>query len=112
DEIASFAGGRAVVGVCGAPFKCPPAPSECALLLDDLLRRRGLRDGCEISLAMPFPTPVPPSPDTSRALLEVFAERGIEFIPGRRVTAVEGGRGVAVLDNGSELPYDLFVGVP
>src|SRR6266513_1793291 len=24
----SFSRGRAIVGVCGAPFKCPPAPSE------------------------------------------------------------------------------------
>src|SRR4029077_3887395 len=29
----SFSSGHAVVGVCGAPFKCPPAPSEAALLL-------------------------------------------------------------------------------
>ena len=46
--IAAFSQGRAVVGVCGAPFKCPPAPSECALLLHDYLvdarRPRRLRD--------------------------------------------------------------------
>ena len=34
-----FSRGRAVVGVCGAPFKCPPAPSEAALLLHDYLLR-------------------------------------------------------------------------
>ena len=28
-----FDGGRIVVGVCGTPFKCPPAPSETALLV-------------------------------------------------------------------------------
>ena len=27
--IAELSEGHAVVGVCGAPFKCPPAPSEC-----------------------------------------------------------------------------------
>ena len=31
--IPAFSEGHAIVGVCGAPFKCPPAPSECALLL-------------------------------------------------------------------------------
>jgi len=30
-----FHGGRVVIGVCGAPYKCPPAPSEAALLLHD-----------------------------------------------------------------------------
>src|SRR6266545_4828667 len=107
-----FTRGRAIVGVCGAPFKCPPAPSEAALLLHDYLSERGVRDDCEIALVMPFGTPVPPSPDTSAALLAAFAERRIEFVPGRRVSSLDPGRGVAVLDDGAELPYDLFLGVP
>jgi sulfide:quinone oxidoreductase len=107
-----FAGGRAIVGVCDAPFKCPPAPSEAALLLHDYLSTRGLRDRCEISLVMPFTTPVPPSPDTSRALLGAFAERDIEFVASRRVSSLDPARRVAVLDDGSEMPYDLFLGVP
>ena len=112
DVLPTFTRGRALVGVCGAPFKCPPAPSEAALLLHDFLTERDLRDECEISLAMPFSTPVPPSHDTSAALLEAFAERGIEFVPGRRVASLDPGRRVAVLEDGAELPYDLFLGVP
>lgn len=112
DVLPSFTRGRAVVGICGAPFKCPPAPSEAALLLHDHLSERGVRDACEISVVMPFPIPVPPSPDTSAALLAAFAERGIEFVPDRRVSSLDPGRSVAVLDDGSELPYDLFLGVP
>ena len=108
----TFSRGRAIIGVCDAPFKCPPAPSEAALLLHDYLSSRGVRDACEISLVMPFGTPIPPSPDTSEALLAAFAERGIEFVPTRRVSALDAGRGVAVLDDGSELPFDLFLGVP
>jgi sulfide:quinone oxidoreductase len=112
DVLPAFTRGRAIVGVCGTPFKCPPAPSEAALLLHDYLSERGVRDDCEISLVMPFGTPVPPSPDTSSALLAAFAERGIEFVPGRRVSALDRSRGVVVLDDGAELPYDLFLGVP
>ena len=107
-----FSQGQAIVGVCGAPFKCPPAPSEAALLLHDYLSVRGVRDACEITFVIPFASPVPPSPDTSRALVAAFAERGIEFVPGRRVRSLEAARRVAVLDDGSELPYDLFLGVP
>ncbi len=108
----TFTRGRAVVGVCGAPFKCPPAPSEAALLLHDYLSSRGVRSECEISFVIPLGSPVPPSPETSRALIAAFAERDIAFIPSRRVSALDGARGVAVLDDGSELPYDLFLGVP
>jgi sulfide:quinone oxidoreductase len=110
EVLPTFSRGRALVGVCGAPFKCPPAPSEAALLLHDLLSERGVRGDCDISLAMPFGTPVPPSPDTSAALLEAFAERGIEFVPGRKVSSLE--PGVAVLEDGTELPFELFLGVP
>ncbi len=108
----AFSRGKAIIGVCGAPFKCPPAPSEAALLLDDYLSARGVRSDCEISFVIPLPSPVPPSPETSRALLAVFAERGIEFIPDRRVSSLDPARRVAVLDDGSEMPYDLFLGVP
>ncbi|OJU82597.1 MAG: flavoprotein reductase [Solirubrobacterales bacterium 70-9] len=110
--IPTFAAGRALIGVCGAPFKCPPAPSECALLLDDELRRRGVRDACEIAFVIPFGSPVPPSPETSAALRAEFEQRGIELITGRRIASLDPGRGVAVLDDDSEQPYDLFLGVP
>ena len=83
EVLPAFTGGRVVVGVCGAPFKCPPAPSECALLVHDDLTARGLRDDCEITFVIPFGTPVPPSPETSEALVGAFAERDITFVPGQ-----------------------------
>jgi sulfide:quinone oxidoreductase len=110
--IPTFSRGHAVIGVCGAPYKCPPAPSECALLLDEELTARGVRDACQISFVIPLGTPVPPSPETSMALEKEFAERQIALIPGRRVSALDPDRSVAVLDDGTELPFDLFLGVP
>jgi sulfide:quinone oxidoreductase len=108
----TFSRGRAIVGVCGAPFKCPPAPSEAALLLHDFLSDRGVRQHCEITFVIPFGIPIPPSPDTSAALLAAFAERDIKFVANRRVSSLDTARRVAVLDDGSELAYGLFLGVP
>ena len=108
----TFTKGRAIIGVCGAPFKCPPAPSECALLLHDHLVKKGVRDACEISIVMPFGLPIPPSPDTSRALLKDFAERKIQFIPKKKVSSINVSRKTAALDDGSEMPFDLFLGIP
>jgi len=105
-----FKAGRAVIGVCGAPFKCPPAPSETALLLHDYLLGRGLREGTQITFTIPLPTPVPPSPETSAALEAAFAERGIAFMPGRRIASLDAGE--VELDDGTRLPFDLFLGVP
>ena len=108
----TFSKGGAIVGVTSTPFKCPPAPSEAALLLHDYLTKRGVRDACEISLVMPFGIPVPPSPETSQGLLAAFAERGITYVPDRLVRGLDPVRHVAILDDASEMPYDLFLGIP
>jgi sulfide:quinone oxidoreductase len=112
DVLAGFDGGRVIVGVTSTPFKCPPAPSETALLMHDFLTERGLRDQSEIALVMPLPMPIPPSPAASEALLGTFAERGIEWHPERQVRSLDPERDVAVFADGSEMPYDLFLGVP
>lgn len=112
DVLDRFEGGRVVVGVSGTPYKCPPAPSETALLVHEHLVSRGLRDRSEITLVLPLPSPVPPSPAASTALLGAFAERGIEFRPGTAVRSLHPDRRVAVLSDGAELPFDLYLGVP
>jgi sulfide:quinone oxidoreductase len=110
--IPEFSEGRVIIGVCGAPYKCPPAPSECALLLDTELTERGVRDKVDITFVLPLPRPVPPSPETSAALEAEFAKRGIELLAGRRIRGIDPPRNVAGLEDGTELPFDLFLGVP
>jgi sulfide:quinone oxidoreductase len=110
--LGAFAGGRVVVAVTSLPFKCPPAPSEAALLMHDLLVARGARDRSTIALVMPLPVPIPPSPAASELLLSTFAERGIDWHPQRLGGSLDPARRVAVLSDETELPYDLFLGVP
>jgi sulfide:quinone oxidoreductase len=112
DELDAFGGGQVIVGLASTPFKCPPAPSEAALMTHDYLVARGLREASEISLVMPLGTPIPPSPAASGALLAAFAERGIAWYPERRVLRLNPERRVAVLADGAEMPFDLFLGVP
>ena len=81
-------------------------------MMHDFLTRRGLRERSEISLVMPMGVPIPPSPPASEALLVAFAERGINWHPGRAVREIDPARKVAILSDGTELPYDLFLGVP
>ncbi|GAA3753136.1 FAD/NAD(P)-binding oxidoreductase [Microbacterium kribbense] len=112
DALAGFAGGRIVIGVTRALFKCPPAPSETALLTHEYLSARGLRAASEIALVMPMPAPVPPVPEASTALLEAFAERDIAWHPKRSITALDASAHEVVFADGSTMPYDLFLGVP
>lgn len=112
EVLADFSGGRVVVGVTSTPFKCPPAPSETALMLHDFLTERGIREQSEIALVMPLGAPIPPSPAASASLLEAFAERGIEWHPESLVRSLDPTRNVASFADGREMPYDLFLGVP
>jgi len=108
----SFTKGRVLIAVGGAPFKCPPAPSEAALMMHDYLSTRGVRSACEITLILPLEVPIPPSPETSRALLAAFAERNITFVADCEMRLVDTQRRVVTLDDGRMFPYDLFLGVP
>jgi sulfide:quinone oxidoreductase len=112
DVLREFDGGSVVVGVTSTPFKCPPAPSEATLMVHELLERRGLLDRSSVELVLPLPVPIPPSPQASTAILETFAERGIAFRGSTLVRSLDPDRRVAHLSDGTELEYDLFLGVP
>lgn len=112
EVIDDFDGGRVLIGVLSTPYKCPPAPSETALLMHEHLTTRGLRKHSEIALVVDFPRPIPPSPAASDVLVRTFAERGIEWHPRREVCELDPTRKVAVLRDGGEMAYDLFLGVP
>ena len=117
EVLPEFTRGHAIVGACGAPYKCPPrrARQRCS---HDYLTRRGVRAQCDITLVLPFPAPVPPSPETSAALVKAFAARNITYVPNRRVVALEAPDptealgSTVMLDDGTALPCDLFLGIP
>ena len=114
DVLAAFEGGRVVVGVTSTPFKCPPAPSECALMTHDSCWTRGLRDGSDVSLVMPLRRASPAiTGGVGGELLGAF-ERARYRVACRTTGASRWTPTVrcAVLSDGSELPYDLFLGVP
>jgi len=54
-----FDGGSILIAIAGMPYTCPPAPFECAMLLDDYLRERGVRDRCSITVTTPKPILLP-----------------------------------------------------
>lgn len=112
DVLEKFEGGRVVIGVTSTPFKCPPAPSETALLVHEFLTARGLREKSEIAVVMPMPSPVPPLPAASEVLLAAFEERGIEWHPKRVITSVDPAAKVLAFEDGGTMPFDLFLAVP
>jgi sulfide:quinone oxidoreductase len=112
DVLPSFESGAVIIGVLAEPFKCPPAPCEAAMLLDEWLVARGVRPATQISVVSPWGLPVPVSPSASKAILDRFAERNIAFVPDQVVARLDPAKRVAILRDGRSLPYDLFLGIP
>lgn len=106
----SFDGGEIIVAIAGTPYTCPPAPFECAMLLDDCLRERGLRDRSAITVTTPKPILLPNAGvEGSRWLAEQLTARDISYDTGHEVKHVEAGR----IDYGDTgLDFDLLIGVP
>lgn len=103
-----FRGGRLAVGIFGAPFPCPPAPFEIALLVQELLQKRSVKAAIEVFTPQPMSLPI-----LGRESCDAFegrlAERGITFLPDRKAMAVEAG---AVVFPGERRPFDLLLGIP
>jgi sulfide:quinone oxidoreductase len=108
EAIASLTKGRLLIGIFGAPYPCPPAPFELALLLDDRIRPRKLPITIDVFSPLPLSLPI-----LGRAGCDAFEFRlayaGVEFLRERQATAVEPG---AVVFGEAKLPFDLLLGVP
>jgi sulfide:quinone oxidoreductase len=107
----AFVGGRIVIGIAGMPYKCPPAPLEVAFLIEAELRRRELRDKCEIHFCSPIGRAftIESVSDMATPILE---QKGIELHTFFNVEAIDRGRHVVQSLEGEELPYDLLILVP
>ena len=106
--LSEFRGGRLSIGIFGAPYKCPPAPYEMALLINDSLMSRGIKASMEVFTPQPMSLPI--LGQTGCDLIESrLADKGITFLPNHKATAVEVGE---VVFADKRRPFDLLLGVP
>lgn len=111
EELRRFRGGRILVGIAGIPYKCPPAPVEFVLLLEDALRDRGVRKQSEITLLSPLNRAFTIE-SASKLVQPLFESRGIGLRTFFNVEAVDPRRGVVTSIEGEEAEFDLLVLVP
>ncbi|MBU1866192.1 MAG: NAD(P)/FAD-dependent oxidoreductase, partial [Actinobacteria bacterium] len=111
ETLREFTGGTILVGIAGVPYPCPPAPLEFALRLEEVLRRRGIRDRTRIRYLSPLNRAFPN--EVASALVEpILEERGIEMVPFVNVEEVDpAGKRLFSLE-GETFSYDLAILVP
>lgn len=113
DALSSFRGGSIRLVVSSTPFKCPPAPYEAAMLIDDHLRNKGLRDKSDIQIFTPEPQPMPiAGPEVGNTVVSMLNEKGIGFHSNTKVSLIDGSSKQIIFENGSREKYDLLIAIP
>lgn len=111
EALRTFAGGRIAVGIAGIPYKCPPAPIEFTFLVEEYLRKKGIREKSSVDLLSPLNRCFTIE-SASKLLQPILDERGVNLHVFFNVESVDPSAGTVASLEGEELPYDLLVLVP
>jgi sulfide:quinone oxidoreductase len=103
-----FQGGRLVIGIFGAPYKCPPAPLEMAMLIQDRFRKSGVQATIEVFTPQPVTLPIL-SQASCDAVDGKLAENGIHTYGHHKALSVEAGE---VVFEKRRIGFDLLLGIP
>jgi len=109
----NFTGGKLVFLVTSAPYRCPVAPYEGALLAADLLRDNDHRDTTSIAVYSPELQPMPSAgPYAGQELITMLAGNDIAFHGEHSVTNVDADARRIDFADGTTAEFDLLVFVP
>jgi sulfide:quinone oxidoreductase len=111
-ELEHFKSGKITVLVAGAPFRCPAAPYEAAMLVEAWTRDHGIREQIDIDLHTPESIPMAVAgPRVGEALSAFMDDRGIRYHFNHQVTRIEKASRTIRFDD-EEASYDLLIGIP
>lgn len=110
DRLENMEYGKIAISIMGMPYKCPPAPFEASLLIDSMLRKRGVRDSVQIDFYSPAPITLPAAgPEVSKQILELVNSEKIIFHNSCKIKSVESKK--LIFEN-SEADFDLLLAIP
>ncbi len=96
--------GTVVVYAPKAPYRCAPAPTETALLIDTVLRHRGVRNRFKIVHIDANDKTQPPV--IADVVSQIYAKQGIELVVNQEI--VEIGENEVVTKSGERYRYDIL----
>jgi len=103
-----FKGGRVVIGIFGAPYKCPPAPLEMAMLIHEKFRKKGVEATIEVFTPQPVTLPIL-SEASCDSVDSRLLENGIRTYGHHKALSIEAGE---VVFEKRKIGFDLLLGVP
>ncbi|MCH8900355.1 MAG: NAD(P)/FAD-dependent oxidoreductase [Acidobacteria bacterium] len=113
DALEDFNGGRIVVLTATPAYKCPAAPYEAAMLINDYCRKRGIGDRTQVDLYAAEPGPMGVTgPEVSAGVRQMVEDKGIAYHPEHQVAEVDARVRWITFDNGATADFDVLAYVP
>ncbi len=109
-RIRDFKAGRIVIAM-GVPHKCPMAPLEITLMLDDYFKERGLGDKVKIHYTYPIGR-VHTLENVAKWAAPEFDRRGITYETMFNMKQVDGQKRIVYSEEDTEASYDLLISIP
>jgi sulfide:quinone oxidoreductase len=112
EKILSLKKGRIVICITSVPYKCPPAPYEASLLINDILVKNGTRDSIDIEIYTPTPIALPVAgAKVSHEVVNLLNDNHVNFHPLHKIKSVTDTKEIE-FENGHKVKYDLLIGIP
>jgi sulfide:quinone oxidoreductase len=112
EKLFSVKSGRIAVCITDVPYKCPPAPFEVSLLINDILVKNKTRDFIDLNMYVPTPIALPAAgAKVSQDVLKLLNNNHIKFYPMHKLTKVLDEKTIE-FENGNKTGYDLLILVP
>lgn len=109
-ELRKISQGNVVFSVPSAPYKCPPAPYEVALLSHEYLREQGKTDRVNVILLDANANPQPPA--KAKIFADEISKLGIDYRPSFKIVEVDAEKSEVVSDKGERVKFDLLSLLP
>lgn len=109
-RLREFQGGKVVIAV-GVPHKCPMAPLEITFMLHDYFKERGILDKVQIHYTYPIGR-VHSLENVAKWARPEFDRLGITYETLFNMKQVDGANKVLKSEEGTEVKYDLLIGIP
>ena len=112
EKIVALRNGRIAICITNIPYKCPPAPYEASLLINDILVKNGTRESIDIDLYTSTPIALPVAgAKLSQDIVNLLNDNHINFHPLHKLKSVLDKKMIE-FENGNKTNYDLLIGIP
>ena len=112
NALQNFKSGNISIVVSSLPYKCPGAPYEGAMLINDFLNKK-LKNNFSVNLYTPEPQPLPVAgPQLGNSVKEILTKKGIGFYPQNQMTAINYNERKIEFVSGNSINYDLLILIP